>query len=70
MNWSFDSIFFLVFGAVVFWLGISGSKWLFWGSTSHAKLEQRMGKGYKKTVNITCGILAITIGLYFLSNRR
>ncbi|RYG04557.1 MAG: hypothetical protein EOO02_05860 [Chitinophagaceae bacterium] len=66
MNWNFDSIFFLAFGCLATWLGLSGSRWLFWGSTSHERLKSNLGAGYRKIVNLTCGGVSLLIGLYFL----
>jgi hypothetical protein len=66
MNINFDSLFFLAFGCMAVYLGLSGSRWLFWGSTRHERLENRLGPGYRKTVNLTCGIISLIFGLYFL----
>jgi sulfite exporter TauE/SafE len=66
MSWNFDTIFFLAFGCLALYLGLSGSPWLFWGSTSHERLERKMGAGYRKTVNVSCGIISVCLGLYFL----
>jgi hypothetical protein len=66
VNFNFDTIFFLGFGCLALWLGISGSRWLFWGGTKHERLEKQLGPGYRKTVNVTCGIISLAIGLYFL----
>jgi len=66
MSWSFDTIFFLGFACMALYLGFSGSRWLFWGSTSHNWLEKKLGGGYRKIVNVSCGLVSLLIGLYFL----
>jgi len=66
MNWNFDTIFFLCFGVLCLYLGLSGSKWLFWGSKKSERLELSLGKHYKKITNVSGGVVALGIGLYFM----
>jgi len=66
MNWSFDAIFFLGFGAIALYLGFSGSRWLFWGSTGHERLEKLLGRGYRQTINLFWGFLCLSLAMYFL----
>jgi hypothetical protein len=62
----FDTIFFLGFGCLCLYLGLSGSKWLFWGATKHERLERQIGAEYRKVVNISCGLISLAFGFYFL----
>jgi hypothetical protein len=66
VSWNFDTIFFLAFGSLALYLGFSGSRWLFWGGTSHARLEKQLGAGYRKIINLLFGFLCLLIGVYFL----
>ena len=66
MSWNFDTIFFLAFGCLALYLGFSGSRWLFWGGTSHERLEKQLGAGYRKIINLTFGFICLAFGLYFL----
>lgn len=69
MNWNFDSIFFLAFGLICLYLGLSGSKWLFWGSKESEVMKDKLGIHYKKIVNLSCGLIAVAIGAWFLLRR-
>lgn len=66
MNWNFDTIFFLGFGIICLYLGLSGSKWLFWGGKSAEKLQKSLGENYKKIINISCGLVSLAIGAWFM----
>lgn len=66
MNWNFDTIFFLGFGMLCLYLGFSRSKWLFWGSSHSERMELSLGKRYREILNITCGLLSLGIGAWFL----
>ncbi len=68
MKISFDSIFFLVFGAVSLIAGIFKKKLLFWTTIKYDGLKNLFGANYIQVINLLFGIISVIIGLYLLKN--
>ncbi len=68
MQISFDSIFFIVFGAISLVAGILKKNLLFWTTIKYDGLKNLLGANYMQVINILFGIISIIIGLYLLKN--
>ena len=68
MYFSFDSIFFLLFGTLSIVFAISRKRILLWTTTEYGGTKKWLGSKYVKITNLVFGIVGIAVGIYLLLN--
>ena len=68
MNFSFDSIFFLLFGTLSIVFAILRKRILLWTTTQYDGTEKWLGSKYVYITNLVFDIVSIIVGIYLLLN--
>ena len=68
MNFSFDSIFFLLFRTLSIVFALSRKRILLWTTIEYDGTKKWLGSKYVYITNLVFGFVSITVGIYLLLN--